>query len=323
MRPNLALEQTLSLPLDVALAEFLAEGRLRHLSPATLTWYEYGLRPFLRFAAERSEVAVEDLTPQTVRAFLTHQNGRVQARRLNHYRLCLDRFCQWLMAQGYADTNPAADIPKARETKKLIATFTPSEVQALLDQPDTRSFLGLRDYVFMLLLLDTGVRLSEALGLACDDLNLEDGTFKVLGKGAKERMVGFSPVLDRHLRRYLARRQVAFDAAGLPAGGWLFPNQLGGKWTAKGAQMRLREYAAQAGVSRVRVSPHTFRHTFALWFVRNGGSPFHLQKILGHTSLDMSRRYCELAEVDFIARQQQLSPLASGALKLDGQRYLR
>ena len=65
----------------------------------------------------------------------------------------------------------------------------------------------------------------------------------------------------------------------------------------------------------MRVSPHTFRHTFAVWFVRKGGSPFHLQRILGHSSLDMSRRYCELADTDAISKQQELSPLSTMSLK--------
>jgi integrase/recombinase XerD len=87
--------------------------------------------------------------------------------------------------------------------------------------------------------------------------------------------------------------------------------------------MRLKSYGEEAGITRARVSPHTFRHTFALWFVRNGGSPFHLQKILGHASLDMSRRYCELADVDFLTSQRRLSPLAMTDLGRSGRRRLR
>lgn len=186
----------------------------------------------------------------------------------------------------------------------------------MLSQPDVSSFLGLRDHVFILLLLDTGARLAEALGLQVDDLDLCSGSFKVLGKGRKERLIGVSATLEGHLRRYLTRRETALAAIDGETSPWVFPNHNGGQWGAKRAQQRLKRYANSAGVSRVRVSPHTFRHTFALWFVRNGGSPFHLQKILGHTSLDMSRRYCELADVDFISRQQQLSPLTTEGLGL-------
>jgi integrase/recombinase XerD len=133
-----------------------------------------------------------------------------------------------------------------------------------------------------------------------------------MGKGGKERVVGFSANLERHLRRYLLRRAMALAGIDRDDTPWVFPNQEGGRGGAKGFQQRLKRYGKAAGIIRVRVSPHTFRHTFALWFVRNGGSPFHLQKILGHSSLDISRRYCELADVDFISSQQALSPLAMG-----------
>jgi integrase/recombinase XerD len=175
----------------------------------------------------------------------------------------------------------------------------------------------------MLLLVDTGLRLSETLDLRLGDMDLDSGTVKVLGKGNKERLVGFSGVMERHLRRYVVRREAALAGVGREDSPWLFPNQWGDKGGSKGFQMRLKRYGTAAGITRARVSPHTFRHTFALWFVRNGGSPFHLQKILGHTSLDMSRRYCELANVDFLTSQRELSPLARTDLGAGTRKRLR
>lgn len=305
----LFLQDSRSLPLPVAVSEFLCECRLRQLSPTTVQWYQYALQPFARFAAACGEADVGAVTVQTVRAFLADQSGRVQARRVNHYREALDRFYAWLIAEGQVAENLAAGIRKAREAKWLIPAFSEQEVRALLDQPDTSSFLGLRDQVFMLVLLDTGIRLSEGLGLQVQDLDLRAGSLKVFGEGRKERLVGASPALNGHLRRYLVWREAALTGIGEEKSLRVFPNQIGGQWSAKGSQQRLQRYGRAAGIARVRVSPRTFRHTFALWFVRNGGSPFHLQKILGHTSLDMSRRYCDLADVDFISRQQELSPL--------------
>lgn len=307
----LSRQTDLSMPLPAAVAEFLSDCRLRQLSPTTLQWYYYTLRPFTAFAVARGEHEVATVTAQTVRAFLAEQSERVQANRLNDYREAIDRFYKWLRVQGYVSENLVAGIGKAREAQRLIPAFSQEEVEALLRQPNTGSFTGLRDYVFMLLLLDTGIRLSEALGLQVRDLDLPSGHFKVLGKGKKERLVGVSPLLESHLRRYLVRRQTALGTIDQDDSPWLLPNQCGGKLVPKTVQQHLKRYAQQAGISRVRVSPHTFRHTFALWFVRAGGSPFHLQKILGHTSLDMSRRYCDLAETDFLTKQQELSPLAS------------
>jgi len=323
MSLTLARQDAVSLPLPVAVSEFLCECRLRQLTPTTLQWYQYSLEPFVRFAVARGGSDVGAVTVQTVRAFLADQSTRVQARRVNHYRQAVDRLYEWLIAEGHVTENPAAGIRKAREAKRLIPAFSQEEVEALLDQPDASTFLGLRDQVFMLALLDTGIRLSEALGLQVQDLDLRAGSLKVFGKGRKERLAGVSPALEGHLRRYLLRREAALAGIGEEKSPWVFPNQVGGQWSAKASQSRLQRYGRAAGVTRVRVSPHTFRHTFALWFVRNGGSPFHLQKILGHTSLDMSRRYCELADVDFISQQQQLSPLTMTDLGTKKRHRLR
>lgn len=324
MHTTLLLQTDDRYPLEVAADEFLSECRLRQFSPTTLQWYQYALGPFVRFAIARGERDVASVSPRTVRAFLADEAQRVQARRVNHYRQAIDRFYRWMIEQGEADVNPAAGIAKVREGKRLIGALNEAEVQALLQQPDTGTFLGLRDHVFMLLLLDTGVRLSEALGLQVADLSFAGQTFTVIGKGNRERIVGFSAVLERHLRQYLVRRANALASIGAPDSPWLFPDHHGGRGRPKGFQMRLKRYATSAGVTRVRVSPHTFRHTFALYFVRSGGSPFHLQKILGHTSLEMSRRYCELADEDFIQRQQQLSPLVTLAgFTADRRRRMR
>ncbi len=172
MRLTLSRQIDLSQPLHAAVEEFLADCRLRQLSPTTLQWYRYTLEPFTRFALAHGEHEVASVSTQTVRAFLAERAERVQANRLNDYREAVDRFCQWLVNQGYANENPVEGIRKAREAKRLIPAFNQEEVEALLGQPNTSSFIGLRDHVFMLLLLDTGIRLSEALGLRVCDLVL-------------------------------------------------------------------------------------------------------------------------------------------------------
>jgi len=190
------------------------------------------------------------------------------------------------------------------------------QVGALLQQPDRDHFIGLRDYCFLLLLLDTGMRLSEALGLRLADVDLDGATVTVLGKGNKERRLGLSPRLLADLKPYLRKRAAALTALGLPDARWVFPNDVGGRLSAKAIQQRLRLYGQTAGIDGVRVSPHTLRHTYAVSFVRSGGDPFTLQKVLGHTSLETTRRYVELADDDVLRRQRELTPLATMNLGL-------
>jgi len=202
-----------------------------------------------------------------------------------------------------------------------VPTFSEADLRALLAQPDARTFTGLRDLTFMLLLLDTGIRLSEATGLQLDDVDFTGLTLKVMGKGSKERLVGFSSAFAARLQTYLARRSSALRSVGLAACPWLFVNYYGGKVGSRVLQERLRLYGERAGLAHVRVSPHVFRYTHAVHFVRHGGSPFHLQKALGHSDLSMTRRYCELADTDFLSAQRELSPVAM--LNLDPRRHPR
>jgi site-specific recombinase XerD len=215
-----------------------------------------------------------------------------------------DALADWLEERGYVQHNPAASIRKVREPKRLIAALTPDQVTALLAQPDRGLFVGLRDFCFILTLLDTGIRLSEGLDLQLERVDLEDGLARVIGKGDKERDVGFSARLNAELRIYAIKREAAMAP--------------------KAVQRRVRRYGEQAGIRGVRVSPHTLRHTYALNFVRAGGDPFTLQKVLGHTSLATTRRYCELASGDVLRRQRELSPLHTMGIKVQpGRRVPR
>jgi integrase/recombinase XerD len=282
-------------------------------------WYQFLLEPFGRYL--ESAVGTDDPSAVTERNVLDFLRllgdegfeGRpaVGARRLNHYREGLYRFYLWLQERGCVTHNPVARVKKMREPKKLIQALSAAQIAALLEQPDRHRFIGLRDYCFLLLLLDTGLRLSEALGLRISDLDLDQMSAKVLGKGNKERRVALSPRLLAELKPYLRKREAALAVLGLPDAPRVFPNDVGGRLCSKAMQQRLKRYGAAAEIRGVRVSPHTLRHTYALSFVRSGGDPFTLQKILGHSSLETTRRYCELAEADVLARQRELSPWAT------------
>jgi len=317
----LRLSRTAAPLLEDALEPFLVECRLRGLSPRTVNWYAVTVGPFLRYARSVGCERTDEVDEATVRAFIAEQQTKVSPRRVNDYRDGLRAFFEWAVREGHAALNPAARLRKLREPRKIIATLSEADLEALLAQPDPRTFVGLRDLTFMLLLLDTGVRVSEATGLRLDDLDFSNLTLKVMGKGSKERLVASSPAFAARLQSYLTRRAAVLKVAGLRENPWLFVSQFGTQATPRAFQDQLKVYAQRAGIVGVRVSPHTFRHTFAVFFVRHGGSPFHLQKCLGHTDLTMSRRYCELADVDFLTKQRELSLV--GTLNLDPGRRPR
>jgi integrase/recombinase XerD len=311
-------------PWEEACREYLEYLQLQRYSDHTVQWYRFLLGPFGRYLDSVAGVSDPSaVSEQHVLRFLRLVGdggfeGRraVGARRLNHYRAGLYRFYLWLQRQGYVQHNPAARVEKVREPKRLIQTFTETQVAALLQQSDRTRFVGLRDYCFLLTLLDTGMRLAEALNLKVGDLDLEEMWVNVIGKGDKERRVAISSRLLVELKPYLRKREAAVATVGVPDSPWVFPNDIGTRLCSKGAQKRLKAYGQQADLKRVRVSPHTFRHTFAVNFVRHGGDPFTLQKILGHSSLETTRRYCELADEDVLRRHRELTPLRTMDLNL-------
>jgi len=165
---------------------------------------------------------------------------------------------------------------------------------------------GYRDMVIVLTLLDTGLRVNELINLKMDNVWLEEGLIKVLGKGNKERLVPIGKQIRKLLWCYTTQYR--------PDPAWpnlnnLFLTRDGRPLTKNRVDSIMKRYGKIAGLTGVRCSPHTLRYTFAINFLGNDGDIFSLQKILGHSSLEMTRRYCELANVDIKKAHAIASPV--------------
>jgi site-specific recombinase XerD len=154
-------------------------------------------------------------------------------------------------------------------------------------------------------MLDTGMRVSELCGLTYQDISLQERKCSVLGKGNKRRTIPFGRRASQALNSYLAQEERQEDTSlflsdrGMTAGEGI---------TSSGVLIMIRKLGRAAGVEVVRCSPHTFRHTFAVMFLRNGGNVFTLQQLLGHNRLDMTNRYVTLAQADIENQHRQFSP---------------
>ena len=145
------------------------------------------------------------------------------------------------------------------------------------------------------MLLDTGLRASELVGLTMVNVNLEDGLVKVMGKGSKERIVPIGAKVQRALWKYLQRHR---PQPANPLCPTLFLTLTGKPITTDRLRTIIEKYSIRADIEGVRCSPHTLRHTFAISYLRNGGDVFSLQRILGHSSLEIVRYYVNLAQAD-------------------------
>ena len=248
---------------------------------------------------------------QQKRCFSGHRFNHAQDRGLsghtiNCYLRSLRIFFSWLVSEGIIEANPFERVKIPRPPRKVIPAFSDSQIQQLLNAIDTRTAEGYRDYTIILTLLDTGLRVSELCGLELDNLWLEDGMLKVLGKGNKERLIPIGKQVQRLLWRYINRCRPE------PAGAnrdFLFLTREGRPLTKDRVEKIIGYYGRKAELKGVRCSPHTLRHTAAVKFLRNGGDVFSLQRMLGHASLEMTRRYCELADIDVKRAHMTASPV--------------
>lgn len=243
-----------TLDWDEAVERFLDYCQSKELSGKSVCWYSICLEAFRKFT---DGVPPHEVTPDLVRKFILSRRQSVSVSTVNNNLRALRAFFNFLANEKYLAESPMKSVPLLKARGSIIQTFTPQQLTTLLRMPDRSKFTGYRDYCMMLVLLDTGIRLSEIIGLKVKDLDTETGGLKVLGKGNKERIVYVSPRVLRELNTYL--KECLEEAT--PE--WpLFPNQWGKRLNSRSFQDALKEYGKLAGIEGVRVSPHTFRHTF-------------------------------------------------------------
>lgn len=204
----------------------------------------------------------------------------------NVYTRSFNVFLHWLHDQQMTDTH--LKIPLAKEEKKTPSTFSPSAVHALLTEWKPKRLAERRLYAFVYLLLDTGVRADEALTLTREDLDFENLLVHVQGKGNKERIIPMST----------EGRRVLYQWARSHPYPYIFPCRAGGQVRYRNILRDFKGLCSRLGVTGVRASFHTLRHTFATNYIAKGGSVLHLQRILGHTTLTMTQRYVHLQTQD-------------------------
>jgi site-specific recombinase XerD len=268
----------------------LQRSFLRHLtaeghSPNTLRLYGQAVTFFSRWLESQGRTAtLAELNRAAIREWLavlsdTHEPGTVKIR----YR-GLFRFCRWLVEEDELTKNPMATLSPPTLKMKPVPVITDEELAALLKACNGREFADRRDEALIRLLLDCGVRISEACGLRVDDIDLDQGMAIVLGKGRKRRAIYFSArttrALDRYIRMRAQHRWAHLDALFLTQRGALSPD---------GARDRVKYRGELAGIEDLH--PHRFRHTFAHDFLMNGGQERDLKRLAGWSSDVMLERY--------------------------------
>jgi integrase/recombinase XerD len=272
----------------------------RGLSPATLAAYRTDLADF---ADSRSAAAGWDRSADVLIRYLSMlgtpgKAGRAVLRptTLRRRAASLRGFYRFCYAEGLIETDLASQFDLPRQPRLLPEVLTVGEVDALLSASTAGTPAGIRDRALLELLYASGLRISEALGLDLEDVSLEQGTVRVVGKGDREHQVPVGEVALDWLRLYLADVRPGWLAVGRIDGGHggpLFISMRGGRLDRRRAWEMLVATAARAGL-RDGISPHTLRHSFATHMLEGGADLRIVQELLGHASITTTQLYTHL-----------------------------
>lgn len=281
--------------MDDAIDTYLLDCSAR-LSPQTLRWYTEKLWAFAAWAKQEEATDLASIRQPTINRYLLHLQRQPSERTgkpltnhtLHGYIQVVTSFLRWCNANEYGVTIPARGYAMPKVTQKVIETFSPTQLKALIAAcaREETEWLGQRDRAILYTLLDTGIRASELVGLELSGLHLNEGYLRVLGKGSKEREVGFGTNTKYHLIKYLRRYRKA--AEGVET---VFINKRREPMTVSGLDQMLYRLGEWAGIEGVRCSAHTFRHTYAVNFLLGGGDMYALSRSLGHTSVSTTEIY--------------------------------
>lgn len=289
-----------------AIQEFGFDCRARKLSDKTISNYQKQLRYLQRYLeAEYRLREVEEVRSVHLKQFLVSMDDKGRKPRyINDLLKVFKTFFNYMKKEGYIRESPAASVKNMKQPKVKILTFSENEIRKLLNYYQGRSFLNIRNRTMMALFFDTGMRLTEVITLRAEQIR-EDNII-VHGKGNKERLVPVSPYLAKALLQYQMVREAYFEGK-LPER-YLFVSKTGKRLTQEGITKFMKKAAAEVGVnSNIRVSPHTFRHTFAHLQLKNGLDLYSLSRLMGHESIAITQRYLEGIKDDQVLRKAQKS----------------
>jgi len=250
------------------------------LSKNTISSYRADLRQLKEFIRrdflEASEI---DLF-----SFLASKKGRASsaARRVS----TLKRFYQYCVRERRIGADPTLKLEPPKRVPRFPKTLSEADVEALLGAPDASSALGLRDRAMLETLYATGLRVSELVALRTFEVNLDSGVVRVMGKGAKERLVPLGEEAVDWISRYMKERKDASDA--------LFLTSRGRGMTRQAFWHLIRRYGARVLPGK-KLSPHVLRHAFATHLINHGADLRVVQLLLGHADISTTQIYTHVA----------------------------
>jgi site-specific recombinase XerD len=318
--------------MDIQLADlvrlFLDTRATENKSRETILWYRKRLGHFVVFVGESA--TVKGLNLANARSFIASlqardsryanhpiapsQTGGLSEHTIHGYVRALKAFSNWVFQEGFTRSNSLDRLKRPALPQVVISTLTDDEIKSLIACVNPNCMLGARALLIIVMLLDTGIRANELLGLSLSNTDLSGDRIKVLGKGNKERIVPLSPSAKKVLMRWVSTFRpepvdgrtdaVILSAEGTPL-------------TYTALAHVIKRLGAKAGVERLHA--HLFRHTFAVRYLVNGGDLMTLRNILGHSDITTTQVYLHLADSQVAVRYNSFSPLSNMDIKIGGR----
>ena len=276
----------------------------RH-SANTVEAYGRDISRFIDFIGDRPFATIDS---RNIRAFLLKcreegQNARSTAR----YLSSLKSFFKFLCDEQHLKDNPAEILESPKQWRKLPGFLSLDEVEALLDCPDPKTLFGVRDKAMLEILYATGLRVSELVSLKVEDVDLQVGYLRSMGKGSKERVVPIGAVAQEAVQDYLIMARRVFLKG--KTAHELFITRRGSKMTRQGFWKILKAYALKANI-QPSISPHTLRHAFATHLLERGADLRSVQEMLGHSDISTTQIYTHILQERMREVHDQFHPRA-------------
>lgn len=267
----------------------------RGLSQNTRKSYERDLEQYLTFLTEQHIKDWQAVDRVLILSFLQQlQQSEKSSATIIRMVSSLRRFHQFLRQERFTDHDPMQHIDSPKKQQKLPDTLSLSEVERLIETPDTKEVLGIRDRAILEVMYATGLRVSELIGLQLKDLHLSMGLLQTTGKGDKERIVPLGDLAIQWIETYLEEAR-PFLTRKHPEESHLFVNNHGKQLSRQGIWKNLKALVRKAGITK-NVTPHTLRHSFATHLLENGADLRTVQELLGHADISTTQIYTHITK---------------------------
>ena len=276
------------------------------LAKNSLSSYATDLRRFGKYLEEQNVDLDQVERLNIVRYFQTLRSAGIAARSVARALAAIRGMFRFLVAEKHLKADPTENMENPRIWTSLPKSILPQEVDALLAAPDRATPEGMRDAAMLELLYATGLRVSELIRVRIEDLVMDAGFLRTIGKGSKERIVPFGDTARDTITRYVEGGRRELDKHGDP---YLFLSNRGRPMSRQSFWMKIVRYARLAGI-KSHISPHVLRHSFATHLLENGADLRSVQLMLGHSDISTTQIYTHVSRARLQKMYEQYHPRA-------------